>query len=138
MLEEVVDFIADKAGLTVDTDIFDGHRPQGTTDNCDVVLETAGGEIFFNISERADPVFQVLSRGDTYKTARARAWAIYDAIFRDWTYGSAGWTIGPVAPGGDEYEVMVIVPLATPQYIGQDKKLRFEFSTNYIFRIRKL
>jgi len=138
MLEEVVDFIADKAGLTVDTDIFDGHRPQGTADNCDVVLETAGGEIFFNISERADPVFQVLSRGDTYKTARARAWAIYDAIFRDWTYGSAGWTIGPVAPGGDEYEVMVIVPLATPQYIGQDKKLRFEFSTNYIFRIRKL
>jgi len=138
MLSEVVDFIADKAGLTVDTDIFDGHRPQGTTDNCDVVLETAGGELYFNIPERADPVFQVLSRGKTYKTARKRAWAIFDAIYTNWSYGSAGWTIGPVAPSVTTYKVMVIMPLASPQYIGQDKKLRFEFSCNYIFRIRKL
>ena len=138
MLEEIVDFIADKAGLTVDTNIFDGHRPQGTTANCDVVLETVGGTSFFDVPNRADVTVQVLSRGGTYKTARMRAWAIYDAIFRDWTYASAGWTIGPVVPGGDTYEVMVIDPLAPPQYIGQDKKLRFEFSTNYIFRIMKL
>jgi len=138
MLSEVVDFIADKAGLTVDTDIFDGHRPQGTTDNCDVVLETVGGAVYFKASSRVDPVFQVISRGKTYVTARKRAWAIFDAIYTDWPYGSAGWTIGPVAPSITTYKVMVIVPLASPQYIGQDKKLRFEFSTNYIFRIRKL
>lgn len=38
-------------------------------------------------------MFQVLSRAKTYFTARARAWAIYDAIFSDWEYGSAGWTL---------------------------------------------
>lgn len=138
MIKEVTDFIADKAGLTRDTDLFAGHRPKEAITNCDVVLETGGGSIFFDLPERADPVIQILSRGKTYFTARARAYVIYDAIFRSYPLGSAGWTIGPILPGGDTYEVMVIEPLAPPQYIGQDPKLRFEFSTNYIFRAKKL
>lgn len=138
MIKEITAFIEDKTGLTRDTDLFAGHRPQGVVDACDVVLESAGGSVIFDLPERADLMIQVLSRDTTYFTARARAWAIYDAIFRDWTYGSAGWTIGPIVAGGDEYMVMVIDPVATPQYIGQDEKLRFEFSTNYIWRIRKL
>lgn len=138
MIREVTEFIADKTGLTRDTDLFAGHRPQGTIDDCDVILESAGGSIYFDLPERADPVFQVLSRAKTYFTARDRAWAIYDAIFRDHTSGSAGWTLGPIVPGGDTYEAMVIEPLATPQYIGTDDKRRHEFSTNYIFRVKKL
>jgi len=83
-------------------------------------------------------VIQVLSRGDTYLTARDRAYAIYAAIFRDYVdTGSAGWTL-PIVTVGEEYEAMTIEPLAPPQYIGQDEKLRFEFSTNYIFRVKKL
>jgi len=35
-----------------------------------------------------------------------------------------------------EYETMVIEPISDPQYIGQDEKGRFEFSTNFIFRIK--
>jgi hypothetical protein len=62
-------------------------------DACDVVLESFGGSVFFDLPERADVMFQVLSRDTTYMTARARAWAIYDAIFGDWTYGSAGWML---------------------------------------------
>lgn len=125
------------AGLIIDTNLFAGHRPQGVVDACDVVLESSGGSVFFDLPERADVVFQVLSRTKTYFTARARAWAIYDAIFRDWTLGSAGWIL-PVVIVGEEYEAMVIEPLTTPQYIGQDKKSRYEFSTNYIFKIKKL
>lgn len=153
MIKEITTFIRDQAValvppvvLTIDTDLFAGHRPQGTTDNCDLILETTGGEIFFELPERADPVIQVLSRGKTYFTARARAHVIYDAIFRihtvpdalGFTYGSAGWPIGPILPGGDTYEIMVIVPLAPPQWIDQDEKLRYEFSTNYIFKIKRL
>jgi len=139
MIKEIAKFIATKATLTVDTDIFAGHRPQGATDICDVVLESAGGSVYFDLPERADVVIQVLSRALTYMTARARAWAIYDAIFRNYTdTGSAGWTIGPVAPSTDTYEVMVIEPLAPPQWIGQDEKLRHEFSTNYLFKVKKL
>lgn len=136
MLKEITDFIADKASLTRDTNLFAGHRPQGTIDVCDVVMESAGGTVFFDLPERADIVIQVLSRAKTYFTARARAYVIYDAIFADFTEGgSAGWTL-PVVDNA--YEAMIIEPLAPPQYIGQDEKLRFEFSTNYIFRMKKL
>lgn len=144
MIEEITTFIRDKAALlpvpvvlTIGTDLFMGHRPQAVADNCDVILETTGGETFFDLPERADPVIQVLSRGDTYFIARIRAHVIYDAIFRVHTYGSAGWTL-PVVIAGVRYEVMVIVPLSPPQYIGQDEKLRYEFSTNYLMKIKRL
>lgn len=137
MIKEVTDFIATRATLTRDTELFAGHRPAGTVDACDLVLETAGGTVFPHWPKRADVTFQVLSRAKTYFTARARAYVIYNAIYRDWQYGSAGWTL-PIVIVGEEYEAMVIEPLATPQYIGQDEKLRYEFSTNYIFKIAKL
>lgn len=137
MIKEVAKFIANKAGLTIGTDLFEGHRPQGTIDACDVVLESSGGSVFPELPERADPVFQVLSRAKTYFTARARAWAIYDAIYRNHGYGSANWTL-PIVTVGEEYEAMIIEPLASPQYIGQDEKGRYEFSTNYLMKIKKL
>ena len=139
MLKEITTFIETRTGLTRDTDLFAGHRPEGTIDACDVVLESSGGTVFFDLPERADPVIQVLSRDATYFTARARAWVIYDAIFRDWTIGSAGWLL-PLDPLVliKTHEIMIIEPLASPQYIGQDKKSRYEFSCNYIFKIKKL
>jgi len=93
VIKEVATFIAARATLTIGTDLFEGHRPQGTIDACDVIIESAGGSVFPELPERADVVFQVLSRAKTYFTARARAWAIYDAIYRNWTYGSAGWPL---------------------------------------------
>lgn len=137
MIQEVAKFIANKAGLTIGTDLFEGHRPQGTIDACDVLMETAGGTIFPDLPERADITFQVLSRAKNYVKARARAYVIYDAIYRNWTYGAAGFTL-PIVTVGEEYEAMIIEPLAPPQYIGQDEKSRFEFSTNYVFKIKKL
>ena len=138
MIKEITAFIETKARLTRDADFYAGHRPQNAIEACDVVLESGGGMVYFDLPERADPVIQVLSRELTYFKARDRAWAIYDAIFRDWVYGSAGWTIGPIVPGGDTYEVMIIEPLAPPQWMGQDEELRYEFSTNYIFKVKKL
>ena len=137
MIQEVAKFIANKAGLTIGTDLFEGHRPQGTIDACDVLMETAGGSIFPDLPERADITFQVLSRAKDYVAARTRAYVIYDAIYRNWTYGAANFTL-PIVTVGEEYEAMIIEPLAPPQYIGQDEKSRFEFSVNYIFKIKKL
>ena len=138
MIQEITTFIKNQAGLTIGTDLFSGHRPQDAADACDVVLESAGGMVYFDLPERADITIQVLSRALTYMTARARAWAIYDAIFRDYTLtGSAGWTL-PIVTVGEEYEAMVIEPLAPPQNIGQDEKGRWEFSCNYLMKIKKL
>ena len=138
MIKEITTFIKDKTvGLTIDDNLFAGHRPQGVRDDCDVILESGGGMVYFDLPERADPVIQVLSRDKTYMKARDRAWAIYDAIFRKWVYGSAGWTL-PIIIEGEEYEVMIIEPLEIPRPIGQDKKLRHEFSCNYIFKVKQL
>ena len=139
MLKEITTFIETRTGLTRDTDLFAGHRPEGTVDACDVILESSSGTVFFDLPERADLVIQVLSRNTTYFTARARAWAIYDAIFRDVEFSSAGWRLPLDAEEDDKtHEIMILEPLASPQYIGQDKKSRYEFSTNYIFKIKKL
>jgi len=134
MIKEVTQFIATKVGLTIGTNFFAGHRPQDAPDDCDCVLETAGGSVYPDIPDRVDKHIQVLSRARTYFTARARAWAIYDALYRNYSLGSAGWTLPNVV--GDDYVAMVIEPLASPQYIDLDEKLRHEFSTNYVFRIR--
>jgi len=136
VIKEVATFIKDHtAGLVIGDTLQVGHRPQDAPDICDTVLESSGGSVIFDLPERADVVFQVLSRAKTYFTARARAWAIYDAIFRDWTYGAANFTL-PVVDAA--YEAMIIEPLATPQYIRTDEKLRYEFSTNYLMKIKKL
>jgi len=136
VIKEIATFIKNHtAGLVIGDTLQVGHRPQDAPDACDLVLESSGGSVFFDLPERADIMIQILSRAKTYFTARARAWAIYDAIFRDWTSGSAGWTL-PVVDAA--YEAMIIEPMATPQYIGQDEKLRYEFSTNYLMKIKKL
>ena len=138
MIKEIATFIKNHtAGLVIGDTLQVGHRPQDAPDVCDVILESAGGSVIFDLPERADIMIQILSRATTYFTARDRAWAIYDAIFRDWTSGSAGWTL-PVVTVGEEYEAMIIEPMATPQYIGVDTKLRHEFSTNYVFKIKVL
>ena len=143
MIQEITQFIANKAALTIGTNLFAGHRPiekeeAGTIDICDVTLESGGGMVYFDLPERADPVIQVLSRALTYMTARDRAWAIYNAIFANYVEtGSAGWIL-PIVTIGEEYEAMIIEPLALPQWIRQDEKLRHEFSTNYIFKTKKL
>lgn len=134
MIKEISSFIATKAGLTIGTDLYCGHRPQDAADNCDVVLETAGGSIYPDLPDRVDKAVQIISRGTTYFTARTRAWAIYDAIYRNHTKGSSGWTLPNVT--GDEYVAMVIEPSSDPVYIGQDDKGRYEFSINFQFKIR--
>lgn len=152
MLKEITQFIEDQSviaaisALTIGLDLWAGHRPQDCNDACDVVLETTGGMVYFDLPERADPVIQILSRGTTYFTARDRAWAIYDAIFRRHSphiaadrAASAGWLL-PLDPLiiVKTHEILIIEPLSPPQYIGQDEKLRYEFSCNYIFKVNKL
>jgi len=98
-----------------------------------VVLESAGGGLHFDLPDRIDKMIQIISRAKTYFEARDDAREIFNVL-----HGTAGWTLSAVAPAVQDYEAMVIEALADPQYIGQDDKRRYEFSTNYIFRIKNL
>jgi len=129
MIKEIAAFIASKTSFVIGDTLQVGHRTQDAPDRCNVVLESAGGGLYFDLPDRVDKMIQVISRANTYLRARDDAWEIFDAL-----HGTAGWTLSAVAPAVQNYEAMTIEAVADPQYIGQDEKRRFEFSTNYIFR----
>jgi len=136
MLKEIAKFIEDKtASLTIGTNLFEGHRLQDAPDRCTCILETGGGGLDFDLTDRVDKMIQVLSRGKTYFTARTDAWEVFDALHTG-AYGMSGHTLAHVLPALQDYEAMTIEAISDPQYIGQDEKRRYEFSTNYLFKIR--
>jgi len=130
VIQEIAKFIETRTSFTVGTTLRVGRRTQNSPDRCQVVIESAGGGAYFDLPDRADTLIQVISRATTQMNARDDAWEIYKAI-----HGTAGWTL-PVITPGVVYEAMTIEGISTPQYIGQDDKRRFEYSTNYIFRIQ--
>jgi len=117
------------------------HRTQDAPVRCIVVLESAGGALHYDLPDRVDKNIQVISRAKKYMDARDDAWEVFRAL-----YGTLPGSVLPlgsmtmpaVPPATQDYEAMTITPLADPQYVGQDEKRRFQFSTNYIFRIQNL
>jgi len=80
-------------------------------------------------------MIQVISRANTYMTARDDAWTIFEVL-----HGEAGWVtnLTGIDAGAPDLEAQTIEALADPQFIGQDDKDRYEFSTNYIFRMKEV
>jgi hypothetical protein len=108
-----------------------GHRLPTSPVRCSVILETAGGAVYGDVPDMVDKAFQILSRGETYFTARDDAWVIFEAL-----HGTAGWNL-PVVDSGITWWVASIDAYSDPAYIGQDEKGYFEFSANYIVRLRR-
>ncbi len=133
MIKEISAWISTKvAGLTIGGNVQVGYRAQDAPVRCHTFLESGGAIPAFGLTDRIDYLTQVATRAETYQTARADAWAIFNAI-----NGTAGWQISALLSGGQAYEAQVIEALAAPHYIGQDEKGAFEFSTNYLFRMKK-
>jgi hypothetical protein len=123
MIKEISQFIASKTSFVIGDTLQVGHRLQNAPDRCQTVLETGGGHPYFDLPDRIDKAIQIMSRAKTYFNARDDAWEVFNAI-----HGTAGWQLT------GSKEIMTIEALADPQYIGQDEKGRYEFSTNYIFK----
>jgi len=118
--------------LVIGTNVQVGFRAQDAPVRCHTFMESGGGLPVFELVDRIDYMVQITTRAETYQTARADAWAIFDAI-----NGTAGWQIAAVAPSTQKYEAQVIEALAAPQYIGIEEQGGFSFSTNYMFRMIK-
>lgn len=132
MFKEICIFIQAQTSFGVPY-IQTGHRAQSAPDRCALISEAGGGETFPDLPDMADPIIQIVTRAKTYFEARADAMVFYNAL-----HGEAGWNL-PHAGGGSgpDYLAMTIDAIAVPQYIGQDSNGRFEFSTNYIFRMEE-
>ena len=137
MIREISKFIADRSGFTVGDTLQVAHRPPSAPHRCSVVLESVGGGLYADLRDRIDKMIQVISRAKTYMDARDEARTIFNKLHHDDdSHGS--WLIDHVDPATQDYRAMTIDALADPQYIGQDNKRRYEFSTNYIFRMQNV
>jgi len=130
MIKEIAQYIENETGFTIGTDLFVGHRLSTSPDECIVVLENAGGKPDFDLPDKVEKAIQIISRAATYFTARENAYTVYDLL-----HGKSGITL-PIVVGSDEFVAMVIEGMNVPQTIGQDDKSLWEFSTNFIFRMR--
>ena len=128
MIQEVAKFIDLRTSFKVGVTLMVGRRKQNDPDRCQVVIESGGGVVYHDLPDRIDLLIQVITRAVDQMDARDDAWEIYRAL-----HGAAGWDL-PVITSGVTYEAMTIEAVAPPQYIGEDEKRRFEYSTNYIFR----
>ena len=126
MIKELAQYIENNTSMVIGTDLFAGWVTQGSQDTASVLTETGGATKDWSTTRRA-PTFQVISRGATYHTARDEAFTIFD-LFN----GTKGEITLPVITSGDDFMIENIVPISSPQYIGQDQERRFEFSTNYL------
>ena len=131
MFQEICNLIEDLTGLTKGTDLQVGHRLPGAPDRCTLVGEAGGGESNFYCPDMMNLNIQVVTRAKTYFQARDDAWVVFSVL-----HGTVGWNMLNAGSGPD-YLAMAIEAMTTPQYIGQDENGRFEFSCNYIWRVRQ-
>jgi hypothetical protein len=129
MLREIANLVCTRAGFTLGTTAEFGHRKQESADRCILIAFNGGGATYFDLPDRIDQMVQILARAPKYMDAYDDSMAVFNAI-----HGLEVITL-PVLVSGEVYEVQVIEAVNAPQYIGQDEKGRFMWSTNYIFRI---
>jgi len=125
-------------GFTIGENLFVGGFPDlredgtKTPNRAVAIIDQSGSAVYFDIPDRADLVLQFLARGDQKRDPMDDSKTIFDRI-----HGIAQINLPPEeAASGGLYVAMTIEANAGPQYIGQDGKGRFQYSTNYIFRIR--
>lgn len=129
ILKPVVKFIEQRAGLVLGENLFAGFRPAEAPDECVVILDSSGSSPY-ELPDHFEKPFQILVRSTSFFRAYELAWSIFTKL-----HGEAGWPL-PIIESGESYEAMTIQASSTPYFIGTDEHGLFEFSSNYIFRIR--
>ena len=127
MLKELAQYIEDETALVIGTDLFAGYIPEGSQEDCIVLIES-GGDPNTSLSDAGAATIQILSRAKDYWTARDNAYLIYNFL-----HCAAGITL-PVVTVGKEYYINTISAIAFPQSVGQDDRGLFNVSTNFILQ----
>ncbi len=122
MIKQLCQWIEDNSAFLIGTTLQAGHREQDAPDRCVVVQEPSGGDTNFWQTDMEWVMVQVIARGLTYFNARDDARAIHAIL-----HGAAGIEFGT----SPDIYVATITAMNPPQYIGQDERRRYEFSTNY-------
>lgn len=131
MIKEITTYIANNTSLILETDLFGGYRPDSSPDQCVTVLETGGGSVNSYFPDGGEKLIQILSRAKSYWNARIDAYIVHDLL-----KSKAQITL-PVV-NVVVYKAEFIEAIHFPQSVGQDERGLWEFSQNFIFRIREI
>ncbi len=128
MIKEVANYIETELPVfVIGAKLQVGHWNESAPNRATLLLESGGTPNEF-LSDRKDPyMLQVLSRAETYMTARDDAYSIYNLLHLKTQLNFES-----------IYEINVVSATSVPQSLGEDDKGRFLFTTNYIFRCRKI
>lgn len=132
MIKEIAAWIEDNTTFVEGENLWTGHRPQEAGVRCSVLLERAGGVENFFLTDKIEWALQVLSRAETYMEARDDAVAIHTFL-----HGASGWTL-PIVDSGTALFLETCEAQSYPACIGQDERSNWEFSCNYIVRLRNV
>lgn len=116
---------AEVAGLTLGVNLFPGHLIQAAPDSAVLISEVGGSGDFF-VPDKVLLTIQIRSRALTYITARDLIFSVHDFL-----HGAAGWDLPQAGTGAPEYRLEFAEAMSFPASIGQDEKLRFDFSGSY-------
>ncbi|HOY09613.1 MAG TPA: minor capsid protein [Candidatus Omnitrophota bacterium] len=131
MIKSIATYIENNnAEFVIDTNLFAGFRPSNSQDRCVTILESGGGQTDPYLPDKIAKGIQVLSRAISYWDAREDIFKIYDFL-----KSKAQITL-PVV-GEEAYIAEFIEAQNPPQSLRQDEAGRWEFSVNFIFRIRE-
>lgn len=137
-IHEISQWIEDRTAWIIGLTLFVGHLPLKTEagisppTRCQTILENSPGATEGQLPGRKDKMIQIRSRAKDYSQARADAAALYNLM-----HGTHGWNL-PILTSGNAYLAMTVDAIGTPAPIeNPDKRGRFVFSTNYLWRIEE-
>ena len=132
MIRELTQYIENGTSFVIDTDLFAGFRPADAPDRCVAVLEPTGGAVNSYFPDAGEKAIQVLSRAPSYWDARADIYTVFDLL-----KSKAQITL-PTIVSSVTYKAEFIEAQHFPQSLQQDEEGRWEFSVNFIIRIREM
>ena len=131
MIKELTQYIEDNTAFVIDTNLFAGFRPADAPDRCVAVLEPTGGAVNSYFPDAGEKVVQILSRAPSYWDARSDAYVVFDLL------KSLAQVTLPVV-SSVTYKAEFIEAQHFPQSLQQDEEGRWEFSVNFVIRIRTM
>jgi hypothetical protein len=131
MLKEFCEYIESVTSFVVGEDLFAGYADSDTPDECVWVQENVPGVTSYQLTDKVEKSFQVVTRANDYFTARDNAVAIFEAL-----HGKMQINL-PVVGTGATY--CANIEGTSPYYIGQDEAgKRYLFSVNFLLKSQEV
>jgi hypothetical protein len=132
MIRELTQYVKNGTSFILDTNLFAGFRPADAPDRCVAILEPTGGAVNSYFPDAGEKVVQVLTRATSYWDARSDAYVVFDLL------KSKAQVTFPTLVSDTTYKAEFIEAQHFPQSLQQDEEGRWEFSINFVIRIRKM